>query len=90
MTRSVSSPPAAVTSGRRHFNRSAAIAGLVALASLGTGLPAFAQDWQPSRPISVVVPFPPGGTTDVLARTLAERLAPVLGQPVCRTKAADR
>src|SRR5262245_33834909 len=36
----------------------------------------------PSRPITLVVPFPPGGSTDVVARIMAERMRPVLGQPV--------
>ena len=36
----------------------------------------------PSRPITMVVPFPAGGPTDVLARTMAEAMAKRLGQPV--------
>lgn len=60
------------------------IGGTAALAiSLGTLCgDAFAQDSYPSRPITLVVPFPAGGVTDVVARELAHRMGTALGQPV--------
>ena len=42
---------------------------------------AFGQVY-PNRPLKIVIGFPPGATSDLLARTIAEKLAPVLGQPV--------
>jgi len=36
----------------------------------------------PSRQITLIVPFPPGGSTDVAARIMAEKMRPILGQPV--------
>ncbi len=36
----------------------------------------------PSRQITLIVPFPPGGSTDVAARILAEKMRPILGQPI--------
>jgi tripartite-type tricarboxylate transporter receptor subunit TctC len=53
---------------------------LVAI-GLGAALPSVAQEW-PARSISLVVPFPTGGTTDVLARALGDELSKILGQPV--------
>ncbi|MEO8120420.1 MAG: tripartite tricarboxylate transporter substrate binding protein [Rhodoferax sp.] len=52
-----------------------------ALALSLTGGSAMAQAW-PSRPISLIVPFPAGGTTDVLARAVGQELSKSLGQPV--------
>ena len=43
--------------------------------------PACADSW-PSRPIKLVVPYPPGGSTDITARVVADNLRPLLGQPV--------
>ena len=45
-------------------------------------LSARAQDKYPSRPIHLIVPYPPGGGTDISARVLAQRLGESLGQPV--------
>lgn len=44
-------------------------------------LPALAQTY-PSKPIKMIVPFPPGGGTDVIARIIAEKFQERLGQPV--------
>jgi tripartite-type tricarboxylate transporter receptor subunit TctC len=60
---------------------SATATAIVALAGALWSAPVAAQNW-PDRPIRLVAPYPPGGQTDVVSRFLAERLAPVLGQPV--------
>ncbi|NGM19430.1 tripartite tricarboxylate transporter substrate binding protein [Roseomonas stagni] len=53
---------------------------LIAAASLlATPRLAFAQGSWPERPVSLIVPFTPGGSTDIAARIIAERLAPKLG-----------
>ena len=57
------------------------IARSAAAAFLAVCTLAGAQTW-PSRPIKYIVPFAPGGTTDILARMIAPKLAEALGQPV--------
>jgi tripartite-type tricarboxylate transporter receptor subunit TctC len=52
------------------------------LLALMTPISLWAQDAYPVRPIRFILPFPPGGGTDILGRLLAERLAANLGQPV--------
>jgi tripartite-type tricarboxylate transporter receptor subunit TctC len=55
------------------------------LLAAGAGLLAapavHAQGAWPNRPVRVIVPWPPGGSTDVLVRLYAEQLSPILGQP---------
>jgi len=65
-------------SSRRHW-LTAPIAALAAAAIWP--LAARAQGW-PSKPIRLVVPFPPGGATDLLARAIAQRVATTLGQNI--------
>jgi tripartite-type tricarboxylate transporter receptor subunit TctC len=46
------------------------------------GITAVQAQTYPSRQITLIVPFPPGGSTDVAARIMAERMRPILGQPI--------
>jgi tripartite-type tricarboxylate transporter receptor subunit TctC len=55
---------------------------LGAAALLGASSLAFAQSDYPSRPIKIVVPWPAGGATDNVARVVAQKLSPILKQPV--------
>src|SRR6266436_2133264 len=56
------------------------------LAASAASLPAMSRiaeaQTYPTRPITMIVPFPPGGSTDVIGRVLAERMSGSLGQPV--------
>lgn len=51
------------------------------LPMLAAAQPAAAQDF-PNRPIKLVVPFPPGGPNDIIARVVGQRMQELLGQPV--------
>lgn len=65
---------------RSNLNLSTILQAAILALGLASGS-AMAQAW-PSRPISLIVPFPAGGTTDVLARAVGLELSRSLGQPV--------
>jgi tripartite-type tricarboxylate transporter receptor subunit TctC len=62
---------------RRHLGLVIAV-----LAGLGWNGPASAQEDYPTRPITMIVPFAPGGATDTLTRLVGERMRAILGQPI--------
>ncbi|MBP0630907.1 tripartite tricarboxylate transporter substrate binding protein [Cupriavidus sp. AcVe19-1a] len=57
------------------------LAGMLAAGSLAVPLTAGAETW-PARPIQLLIPYPPGGSADLLARPVAAKLQEKLGQPV--------
>ena len=63
------------------LNRRQLLATLGSAGLAGSMPSAFAQDAWPSKPVSYIVPFTPGGSTDVIGRTLCEKLQAALGQP---------
>lgn len=63
---------------RRAFTASS----LAALASPGLAAPAIAQPQWPTKPLRLVIPYPPGGPSDVASRIVMERAAQLLGQSV--------
>ena len=64
------------------FGALGALGALVALVALAASCVAALADNYPSRPITLLVGFPPGGPTDTLARILGEAMQPTLGQTV--------
>jgi len=65
-----------------HPLRRALVASFVSLAALASLPAAQAQDAYPDHPIRMVVPYPPGGATDVIGRVLSKELGEALGQSV--------
>ncbi len=63
------------------FTWRSALSALVLGAALSGALPAAAQNF-PDRPVKIIVPQPPGGGFDTVARVVADRLQALLGQPV--------
>ncbi len=62
---------------RRQLTRLA----VMAVLGLGRPLAALGQSDYPSKPVKIIVPFPPGGTSDVMGRMVADELTKILKQP---------
>src|ERR1700727_2418945 len=57
------------------------LAALVACAAVASSFPLAADDY-PNRPIALVIPLPPGGTNDIMARPVADKMSAALGQQI--------
>ncbi|HVQ66327.1 MAG TPA: tripartite tricarboxylate transporter substrate binding protein, partial [Bradyrhizobium sp.] len=62
-------------SGRHHFGMAIAAIGMLISAAVG------AQEY-PTKPITLIVPWPAGGSTDISMRAIAESASKILGQPI--------
>ena len=68
-----------MSTARRH------LVGVACLAALGLAAPLTASAqaaWQPTKPIKIIVPYPPGGSSDIIARAISQPLSEALKQPV--------
>src|SRR4249919_2552920 len=63
---------------KRHFLQAVSIAD----AALAVSAPATAQNWKPTRPINLIVPWAAGGSTDQVTRVTAAELEKALGQTI--------
>ena len=63
-----------------YFTRRPVLGAMAALLMSLTGLAAMAQTTWPTKPVKILVPFTPGGTTDILARAIAPELSKAFGQ----------
>jgi tripartite-type tricarboxylate transporter receptor subunit TctC len=61
--------------------RTTLLAALVACAAVASSLPLAADDY-PNRPIVLVIPLPPGGTNEIMARAVADKMSAALGQRI--------
>lgn len=79
---------AASFKGEQLMDRRQFVAGSAAAAATLTIQPSFGQEAYPSRPVTLINPFPPGGAADVVARPFAAAIEPLMKQPmVIETKA---